>query len=112
MTNTVRTVVLVYGVLMLLGGIGGFAMKHSMPSLISGIASGILLGAAYAIIPQKPKVGFGLSLVVAISLAVVFIKRIKETTAQGASPGMSIGLCALSFLMAVLFLWALIGAKE
>ncbi len=59
-----KWVVVVYALLMLGGGIGGYAAKRSLPSLISGIVSAILLGAAFLMIGSKPKSGYSLSLVV------------------------------------------------
>src|SRR5580658_4129773 len=95
--------ILVYAVLMLGGGIGGYAAKHSPPSLISGIVSALLLGVAYSMLGSKPKSGYSLSLVVALALAAVFIERAIKTSAEPSSMGRNVGLAVLSIVVAAIF---------
>ena len=113
MENIARIVMVVYGVLMLVGGIGGFAVSHSSKSLIAGIVSAVLLGVAYAVSRQQPKLGFGIGVVVAASLIVVFIRRIQELLAKvpPGSVGMNIGLCTLSGIVALFLLIAAFQAR-
>lgn len=94
----------IYGVLMLAGGVGGYAKAHSKPSLIAGIGSAVLLAVAVLLSRSQPRVGIGLGGVVAAGLAFVFVRRIQELQTQGKSIGMSIGLCALSAVVGVVLL--------
>jgi uncharacterized membrane protein (UPF0136 family) len=98
-----KWIILVYAVLMLGGGIGGYAKAHSMPSLISGIVSAILLGVGYFMLGTKPKTGYGLSLVVALALTAVFVERAVKTSADPKSMGRSVGLAVLSIVVAAIF---------
>jgi uncharacterized membrane protein (UPF0136 family) len=104
--NTARIVMAVYGVLMLIGGVGGYAKAHSQPSLIAGIASALLIAIAFAVSRTQPKLGFGIGAVVAIGLVIVFVRRIQELSAQvpPGSIGMNVALCIFSGGVA-LYLW-------
>lgn len=103
----------IYGVLMFGGGLGGYAKAHSKPSLIAGLVSGLLMAAAYFVSRDRPRLGFGIGAAVAVCLAVVFVRRIQELSAQTppGSPGMNIGLCALSVLMAIFMILAFTQAR-
>ena len=98
----------VYAVSMLVGGIGGYVKAHSMKSLIAGILSGVVVGAAYFISNQNPKVGLCIGGAVAVALIIVFVIRIQELLAQTppGSIGMNIGLCSLSAVVAVFLFYA------
>jgi uncharacterized membrane protein (UPF0136 family) len=87
---------------MLGGGIGGYAAKHSIPSLISGIVSAILLGVGFYLLASKPKAGYGLSLIVALALTAVFIERAVKTSAEPSSMQRNIGLAVLSIVVAAI----------
>src|SRR5579871_2867837 len=89
---------LVYGLLMLGGGIGGYVSKHSVPSLISGVISGILLIGAFVVARSQPRIAYGIGLVVAIVLAALFVKRILDGHLMPA-----LGLCLLSVCAAAIF---------
>ena len=93
----------VYALLMLAGGIGGYAKKHSLPSLLAGIVSAVLLGGAYSMLNKKPKTAYGLSLGVAILLAVVFVERAVKTAAEPGGMMRNVGLAALSLVVAAVF---------
>src|SRR5690348_12416727 len=75
MVEAGRWIMVAYGILMLLGGIGGYAMAKSVPSLIAGIASAILIGVAYSLSRTQPRAGLGLGTVVAVALVAVFVHR-------------------------------------
>jgi uncharacterized membrane protein (UPF0136 family) len=99
---------LVFGVLMLFGGTGAYMMKHSMPSLLSGIGSAVAMAVAWYISRQHPKIGLVIGAVVAAALVAVFIHRIQQLLAQTppGSIGMNIGLCSLSAITALFLLFA------
>ena len=65
--------VLIYGVLMAVGGVMGYVRKDSMASLIAGGISGIaLVGSAVAMMKGAYSAGWWISLVVALLLLVRF----------------------------------------
>jgi len=103
MTKYGKWIILVYAVLMLGGGIGGYSKAHSLPSLISGIVSAILLGVAYSMLARKPKSGYGLSLFVALLLTLVFVERAFKTSGMPSSMGRNVGLALLSIVVAAVF---------
>lgn len=78
--TTVGTVVLaVYAVLMLAGGIIGFRVAGSRASLISGVASGVLLLLAFGWSLGHPRNGFLSGALVALLLTIVFAIRLAKT---------------------------------
>ncbi len=103
----------VYGVLMLGGGAMAYAKAHSAKSLIAGIVSAALIGVAFFLSRQQPRIGFGLGAAVAIGLVVVFVRRIQEISAQTPPGpiGSNIGLAVLSGFMALYLLFVLSQAK-
>ena len=109
MEHTARIVMAVYGLLMLVGGVGGYAKAHSAKSLIAGIVSGALIGLAYNLSRQQPRAGFGVAAVVALGLVAVFVIRIQELSAQvpPGSTGMNVALCALSGAVALYLMYVI-----
>ncbi|MEP7340605.1 MAG: TMEM14 family protein [Acidobacteriota bacterium] len=62
-------IVLVYGILVAVGGVMGYVKKSSMPSLIAGVGAGLVLaGAAAAMMKGSYQTGWWIALVVAILL--------------------------------------------
>ena len=108
MDTPARIVMAVYGVLMLGGGLAGYATKHSKPSLIAGLVSAVLLAIACVVSRNNPRAGFGLGASVAVVLIVVFAIRIRDLLAQ--TPPLSIssniGLSALSAVVALFLIYA------
>jgi uncharacterized membrane protein (UPF0136 family) len=67
--------VLIYGIMMAVGGVYGYVKKDSMASLIAGGISGIaLVGAAVAMMKGAYSAGWWISLIVAALLLVRFGK--------------------------------------
>jgi uncharacterized membrane protein (UPF0136 family) len=111
--NIARIVMAVFGVLMLAGGIGGYAKAHSTGSLMAGIGSGLAMAVAWYVSRQQPKTGFIIGAVVAAVLVAVFIHRIQELLAKTppGSIGMNIGLCSLSAITALFLLYACLQSR-
>lgn len=86
--------VIVYGLLMLFGGIMGYVSSKSVPSLISGILSGMFLLGSAAMAKTNPKVGYSIAAVVTLLLVGVFVERYMKTHAPR-----NLGLIIVSVLM-------------
>lgn len=99
--------ILVYGLLVLLGGVMGYLKAKSQMSLYSGVGSGVALLIAWFISRQMPVVGLGLAAGIAIVLCVVFVKRFSVTRAF-----MPAGMMMIFSLAAtVLFVFGLLGSS-
>jgi uncharacterized membrane protein (UPF0136 family) len=97
----------VYGVLMIVGGVIGHNQTGSKASLIAGVISGILIGGAVVVSLQKPVVGYGAVVGVAVILCAAFAKRFLKTQAFMPS-GM---LLVMSLVVVLLGVFALIKLK-
>ena len=71
--------ILVYALLVGVGGILGYAKARSQPSLISGLVSGAALAIAWIISLQNPTNGFALATFLALGLLIVFAIRFRKT---------------------------------
>lgn len=97
--------ILIYGLLVLLGGVMGYVKAKSQASLVSGLGSGVALLVAWLICRQLPLVGLGLATLIGLILFIVFVKRFSNTRAF-----MPAGLMmVLSFAATVVFLVGLLG---
>jgi uncharacterized membrane protein (UPF0136 family) len=72
-------VVLVYGVLVIAGGIMGYAKAKSKPSLIAGGLFGIIAMVGALLILQKSASGFYISLAASFLLLIFFSRRFGAT---------------------------------
>ncbi len=70
---------IVYGLLLLGGGIMAYVTKGSQASLFSGGASGILELVAYFLARTQPRAGLGLGAGVALVLTVMFLYLLLKT---------------------------------
>jgi uncharacterized membrane protein (UPF0136 family) len=89
---------IVYAIVMLGGGIGGYVSANSIPSLVSGVISGILLLGAVVLGRNNPRLGYGLATLTALVLVIVFVRRYMETgklMPSGALIGLSIFMLIL-----------------
>jgi uncharacterized membrane protein (UPF0136 family) len=95
--------ILVYALLVAIGGVIGYVKAKSNQSLISGLGSGVALAIAWYISLQNPTTGLALAAAIAVALLVVFALRFRAT-----GKFMPAGLLAiLSLIMTVLFVTAL-----
>lgn len=72
---------LIYALVVLLGGVMGYVKAKSKVSLVSGVGSGIGLLVAWFVSRQLPLVGLGLATLLALVLFIVFIVRFSRTRA-------------------------------
>lgn len=99
-------VTLVYGILILMGGIMGFVMANSVPSLLAGGSLGIgLIVAAVLMFKSKP-VGWPIALVCTLLVSGNFVMLlIRALDAEYPSVARPVGILTLSAIeLAVLFL--------
>lgn len=104
MLDVSRLVLIIYAVLMLVGGVMGYVSAKSVPSLIAGLSSGVLLGIAWFVARANPKPGLGFAIVVAIGLAVFFAKRVLDTGKFMPSGA----LCIVSVISVIIFVVGLL----
>ncbi|MDJ0600514.1 MAG: TMEM14 family protein [Crocosphaera sp.] len=70
---------LIYGILLLFGGIMGYVSAKSKPSLVSGVVSGLLLLISGVLQWQQIAAGLILAQIVTLILAIVFVIRVWKT---------------------------------
>ena len=107
-------IILPYAVLLALGGVAGYSSKGSLPSLLGGCGSGLVLAAASAWSRQARQRGrsarpaCGLALTVAAALILVMGKRWHRTSRF--MPARLV--CVLSFAVCVLLLQRLLASRH
>ena len=96
---------LIYGLLMIVGGILGYKLpkKPSKISLIAGCASGAFAIVAYVISRFETTPGLAISLVVSAGVGVMMLPRLK-TAKNPTSTGVIIALSAMVALLIVIAL--------
>ena len=73
------TVLVLYALLNIGGGIAGYlSPAHSMPSLISGLAAGIIVIGASALASSHPKVGYIIAAIVALGDLGFFVMKLSK----------------------------------
>lgn len=100
-----RTVVGVYGLINILGGIIGLVAAKSPMSLVAGGGAGLLLLACWALAKDKPGLAFRTAGVLTLGLIAFWVFRFTEVQAGGKSVMMPImnlalGVAVLGFLTA------------
>lgn len=98
--NTPASIVTVYAILVLVGGVFGYVKAKSLPSLIAGILGGLALLAAGWGVERGQSWGLPLALVLILALMVFFAARYARTRAL--MPG---GLMAILSLLALVGVW-------
>ena len=96
-------VYIVYGLIVLGGGIYGYVKAKSSPSLVAGVVSALITFAAAALFRgHHPRIGIVLGGLVGLALSIVFYRRYQET--KNAMPAIPIGI--LSLLVILYSIWA------
>ncbi|HLW36594.1 MAG TPA: TMEM14 family protein [Chthoniobacterales bacterium] len=70
---------LIFGVLTIVGGVIGYVKAGSLPSIIAGTITGVLLLVAGWILPTNRAVGLVIALIISILLAVQFVPKLIRT---------------------------------
>jgi len=70
---------LIFGALTIIGGVIGYVKAHSVPSIVAGAITGILLLVAGWILPNNRMVGLVLAFVVSLVLAAQFVPKFFRT---------------------------------
>ncbi len=69
----------VYAVLLVVGGVLGYARAKSAPSLTVGVAAAVLTVVAALLLRHHPRAGLGLGVLVSLALGAFFFQRYQET---------------------------------
>jgi uncharacterized membrane protein (UPF0136 family) len=70
---------LVFGALTIIGGIIGYVKAGSLPSIIAGAITGVLLFVAGALLPEHRAIGLATGFIISLLLAVQFIPKFIRT---------------------------------
>jgi uncharacterized membrane protein (UPF0136 family) len=70
---------IVFGLLTIAGGIVGYVKAGSVPSIIAGAITGVLLLVAAFLLPEHQALGLGTALIVSLLLAGYFIRKYLQT---------------------------------
>ena len=79
MIGAAKIYFIVFGLLTIVGGIIGYASKGSVPSIIAGSISGILLLLGAFLLPNHFAAGLGVALIVSLLLAGQFVPKFIQT---------------------------------
>lgn len=79
MLGAARIYFIIFGVLTIVGGIIGYVSKGSVPSIIAGSISGLLLLTGALLLPKHAVAGLAIDLVVSLLLAGQFVPKFIQT---------------------------------
>lgn len=97
---------ILFGLISAIGGTIGYIKANSLPSIIAGGISGVLLILAALAIPTNPRFGCGLALIVSLALAGRFV----PAAVRGAQTGLYMG--PLAVIGAIVALYTLFQAGK
>jgi uncharacterized membrane protein (UPF0136 family) len=101
MIGAAKIYFIIFGLLTIVGGIIGYASKGSMPSIIAGSISGILLLLGAFLLPANIAAGLTIDLVVSVLLAGRFVPNFIQT-GKAMPAGMMSTLSVIGIVMALL----------
>lgn len=107
-----RTVVLIYGILVLLGGVAGYRYGNSTASLIAGGSVGTALLVCYALAPKKPAMAFRTAGMLTLAMLAFWIYRTVGLMNEGKSIMMSAGNIVLAAVVLGLLAYAHFSAVK
>jgi uncharacterized membrane protein (UPF0136 family) len=100
MLGPVKIYFLIFGVLTIAGGVIGYVKAGSMPSIIAGSISGILLLVAAWLLAENRVSGLAMALIVSFLLCGYFVPKFMRTGAVMPAGMMSI-LSAIGVVLAI-----------
>ena len=74
-----RLYFLIFGALTILGGVIGYVKAGSVPSIIAGAITGVLLLVAGALLPEHRAAGLAAAFIVSLLLAAQFVPKFIRT---------------------------------
>jgi uncharacterized membrane protein (UPF0136 family) len=94
---------LIFGALTIIGGVIGYVKAGSLPSIIAGAVTGVLLLIAGALLPEHRAVGLATALVISLLLAVQFVPKFIRT--GRAMPAGMMSILSVIGLVVALVAW-------
>jgi uncharacterized membrane protein (UPF0136 family) len=94
---------IIFGLLTIAGGVIGYVRAHSIPSLVSGGLSGLILLVAGYLLPERVQPGLVIGLVVSVLLAGRFLPAFIEKKAL--FPAGIMAVLSLAGLVITLLAW-------
>jgi uncharacterized membrane protein (UPF0136 family) len=70
---------IIFGVLTIVGGVIGYVKAGSVPSIVAGVITGILLLVAAFLLPERAVAGLAVGLITSLLLAAQFIPKFVST---------------------------------
>ncbi|HYS95031.1 MAG TPA: TMEM14 family protein [Chthoniobacterales bacterium] len=77
--DVTRLYFLIFGALTILGGVIGYVKAGSVPSIIAGAITGVLLLVAGALLPEHRAAGLAAAFIVSLLLAAQFVPKFIRT---------------------------------
>jgi len=77
--DVTRLYFLIFGALTILGGVIGYVKAGSVPSIIAGALTGVLLLVAGALLPEHRAAGLAAAFIVSLLLAAQFVPKFIRT---------------------------------
>lgn len=100
MLGPTRIYFIVFGILTIAGGIMGFVKAGSMPSLIAGSVTGVLLLVAAWLMPEHLAAGLAVAFAVSLLLAAQFVPKFIRT-GKAMPAGMMSILSVIGLVLAI-----------
>ena len=94
---------IIFGLLTIAGGIVGYVKAGSVPSIIAGAITGILLLVAAFLLPEHRVAGLATALIVSLFLAAYFIRKYASTGAI--MPAGMMSVLSLIGIIAAIVAW-------
>ena len=91
---------IIFGILTIAGGIVGYVKAGSLPSIIAGSITGVLLLIAGSLLPEHRASGLATGLVISLLLAAQFIPKFLRT-GRAMPAGMMSILSVIGIIMAI-----------
>ena len=100
MLTPAKVYFIVFGALTIAGGIVGYVKAGSLPSIIAGSITGVLLLIAATLLPEHRAIGLATAFVISLLLAAQFIPKFIRT-GKAMPAGMMSILSAIGIVMAL-----------